>query len=261
MKNHFTLLFFLFPFLIFSQQPCPCDAEIDALYKNVITLNSYKTHIAGKKYGEYKRTYELLRKKAEKETKIFPCLIILSKLLFPIKDNNMMLHQKDFKNLGKMHNELVTTKNAHFFDEKYKKFNPKININIDSLVNVLKNKPLNDIEGIYKHGKLKAGVYRTFKKDSIVGVILESGHPNWERGNLVFVLYEQSLNNFFIINGLDFQNTFGFFKKERFSNGRLILSKWDKNPERLNYSSGLHSYGLKIKSTGARWSPATTSAG
>ncbi|WP_417355571.1 hypothetical protein [Flavobacterium sp.] len=243
--KHLTFLIALIPIFAHSQKPCTCEAELDALYTNVRTLTAYKTQIGNKKYDEYKRKYEYLRKEAEKEKEVFPCLIILSKLLYSINNGNMGIHQKDFKNLGKMEPQVITMKNSHFFEGEYKKYNPVVNINVDSLTKVLKNKPELDIEGIYEHDLLKAAVYRTHKRDSIVGVVIESGHPNWEKGNLFFIMHEQSPNNFFMVNALDFHNTYDFMKHERFSNGRLVFSRWNKSGK--NYFYGQKGHGLRVE--------------
>ena len=155
----------------------------------------------------------------------------------------MGVYQKDFKNLGKIEPEVITSKNAHFYDAEYKKYNPVVNVNLDSLVEVLKDKPKFDIEGIYEHDLLKAAVYRS--NDSIVGIIIESGHANWEKGNLFFVLHEQSPNNYFILTALDFHNTYEFRKHERFSNGRLVFSRWSKSDK--NYYYGQQGCGMRVE--------------
>jgi hypothetical protein len=199
-------------------------------------MPSFRDQIIGDKIKEYEKRYDYLKYKALKENDDFKCFLLISKLLFPIKDGNLHLEQIAAEPIR------INPEN-HFFVEmqafemkKYKKNNPSISINTDSLEVILKNKPENDIEGIYHFGTyFKAGLYRTQKKDSLVAVLLESTLPNWEKGNIAFVLYEKRHNHFNAVESFFLQNTFNSSNDLRYSNGRIGTLEWTKFPERKKY--------------------------
>lgn len=249
MKKHLTFLFLILSYFSYSQS-CTCEAELDALYNTVLTLNSYKSNLAGKKYEEYKRKYEWLRKEAEKEKQKIPCFLILAKLLEPVTDNSV-----DFT-LG-MYDDLKVSPNDPFFREKqvffmseFAKYNIKSNVDTDSIEKKLRNKPESDIEGIYYKDKLKVGLYRTKARDSLAGVILESDYPNWKKGDVAFVLYEKSPNHFTAIHSQYLTNQYYLQKNEKYLNGRLAQGKWSKSRERddilLNGAGDKVKFDLKL---------------
>lgn len=122
------------------------------------------------------------------------------------------------------------------FIEKYRSSDafrnfPKVKMNLDSLTNVLKNKPFNDVEGIYNYSNyVTAGVFRTQKKDSLVGVVLSTNIKNWEPGQLAFTMVEikGKPNRFNAISAHLIQKNFSLLKQEAFANGNLFAGHWKK---------------------------------
>jgi hypothetical protein len=246
--RYFIYAFLIIPFIAFAQTDCNCAADLDALYTAVQKMPSYKNQYKGSKKAEYVKLYEGLKPEATKATGNFECYKILAQLLFPITDNHLGFWQQPTDEItGKMIVDDAFISNYRESDD-FKNF-PSVKINLDSLTNVLKNKPFDDVEGIYSYSNyLTAGVYRTHKKDSLVGVVLTTKLKNWEPGQLAFtmVAVKGRPNRFNSISAHLVQKNFSLLKQEVFANSKLYAGHWDKGLQpRVAEAVGGEKYSLE----------------
>lgn len=232
-----TIFLVLFPLIIFAQNTdCGCSMGIDELYGQIIKMPSYKNQFKGIAKTEYEATYHKLKKRADKTANSFECYKILAELLYPLKDNHLGFWQKADEEI----NEKNIVDNAfiekYIQSEAFKNF-PTVNINLDSLTTALKDKPKEDVEGIYHYSNyVTTAVYRTHKKDSLVGVVISARLKNWQPGQLAFTMKEYAPGRFNAISAHLVKKNFSVLKQEAFANGILFAGNWKKNPDEVNFA-------------------------
>jgi len=237
MKNYyFVLAIILLPLFTVAQEQCSCTADLNALYASVKKMPSYKNQMKEGSKADYQKLYENLKKQSAKAGDSFACYKILAQLLFPLKDNHLGLWQHPTEEIS---GQMIV--NADFIakyrdSDAFKNF-PVVNINIDSLTKALKTKPFDDVEGIYHYSNyVTAGVYRTHKKDSLVGVVLQTNLKSWEPGQLAFTMVEFAPNRFNALGAHLVQKNFSLLKQEAFANGTLFAGHWKKDPDKKLYA-------------------------
>lgn len=238
MKKHLTFFLLLISFFSHSQvQPCNC--LVDLIYMNALItkLPSYTSQMVGDKRVQHERRYDYLKVKAAGTTNRFQCFLLISRLFSSIKDNHLQLVQNPWEPIR------INPSNPFFIEMqaqemvKYKHLNPSVAIDTDSLKKILERKPFGDIEGIYViENRLKMGLYKAGIKDSLVGVIIESFIPNWEKGNIAMVLYEKDKGVYSGVECVFFQNSFISFNGIKHSNGKLNSHfPWTKSSDTYQY--------------------------
>lgn len=162
-------------------------ADLDFLYKAIQQTPSYKDQLKGDK--SYHQLYEDLRKdlKTNDEFEVYKKLY---KLIAPIKDNHFGFYKI-----------ADTTINP----------NPiKLNINVDSLKNSLKDNPITNLEGIYKIGNQEVAVFAKDKEEmyvfhleskTITGFLFKTPHQS-----LDYISLQNSNRGFVLLRNLKLTN-------------------------------------------------------
>jgi hypothetical protein len=226
----------LFPAFTNAQNKCNCSSDLEALYAAVKKMPSYKNQIRGEAKAQYQKVHDDLKKQSLKTEDSFTCYKILAQLLFPLKDNHLGFWQHPAEEIT---GEMVVDKTflAKYRESAEFKNFPKVKVNLDSLTKALESKPFNDVEGIYHYNNyITTGVYRTFKKDSLVGVVLKTNIKNWEPGQLAFTMVENLPNRFNSIGAHLITKNFKLYKQEAFANGILFAGLWKKDPKKVNFA-------------------------
>jgi hypothetical protein len=216
-----ALIFFcLLSSNLFSQSGSIYQKDLDFLYQSLIKTPSYKDQILGERKKAYQKLYEQLRAEPVGPQSI-DTFYKLSQLLIPIKDKHLSFYQ--------LPNQTITVKmlrdtafvNKYRASQTFQNF-PKVTLDIDSLEAALSAKPKDSIEGIYYIGEFgKLGVFRTAKKDSLVGVMLSEAVGNWGKGQVVLVLKQSGTNIFNAFYADLMQKSLSFVKSEKLSRGKL----------------------------------------
>jgi hypothetical protein len=194
--------------------------DLDFLYQTLQKTPSYKDQIRGDKAVAYIKLYEKLKMQIIPASSL-DTFYTLSKLLWPIKDMHLGFHQTYDSSINfKMLQD-------HQFIKKYRasaafKNHPRVNINLDSLETELKNTAADSVEGIYLVGEIgKIGIYRTSRKDSLVGVVLSSTLQTWEKGQLFSTFIQTASNSFRAVYCDLTTKAFVYSENDKFKQGRF----------------------------------------
>ncbi|MDG1276545.1 MAG: S41 family peptidase [Algoriphagus sp.] len=223
MKNSLTLFLLIsLSFKLSAQSNCDCKPELEFVYEQIQTTSSFKDQVKGERKRAFEKKYESLRSNMEGEISKLACYWSLNQLMALIQDKHAEVNEvlPDFKLEDLQNPEFEANYRA---TESFKNF-PKTVKNIASLTESLKNKPLDDIEGIYTIGSnLRMGVYRTDMADSLVGVILSSDLGIWEAGQIFAYIKASSQPSHYDITyyGKNYKNL-KFSKAQFFDNGMLF---------------------------------------
>jgi len=188
-------------------------SDLDNLYASVKKLPSYKAQIIKEeKTDEYQKLLNHL--KTGQPANSFEHFYKLAQLIVPLKDNHLYL------------SEISAEQNFPF-----------VNIDLAKLEKKLKDKKPDDVEGIYYYNSpaMKLGLYRTAKKDSLIGVVLATQYPNWRAGQIAFVLKEYAPNRFRNYFAAINEKTIGLLRNEKFMHGTLTETRWKKFPGATNH--------------------------
>ncbi|MCX6298842.1 MAG: S41 family peptidase [Bacteroidetes bacterium] len=232
--NHFFLyiILLLLPYISFSQNRLN---DLTILNDIIKKTPSFKSQIKGQRIKEFDKLYEKLKSKVDEKKTDLQHFEILSELVGQINDNHFVLQYiPDTSFDWKRYSDKLYV--SEFLKKDYLFNHPKVIINIDSLELSLKNKQINEVEGIYYFQSLshKIGVFKV--NDSVYnGVILESLYPIWEKGDLCFILKEKSPNYFHSINYLISQKTLQFNKNEKYKEGELLGYNISKTINKKSY--------------------------
>ena len=227
-----SLLFLFLPFITFSQNKLSDLAVLKDLIKKT---PSFKSQIKGQRKKEFNKLYEILTSKVDEKNTDLQHFEILSELVGQINDNHFVLQYiPDTSFDWKRYSDKLYV--SEFLKKDYLFNHPKVIINTDSLELSLKNKQINEVEGVYyfQSSSNKIGVFKV--NDSVYnGMILESLYPIWEKGDLCFVLKEKSPNYFHSINYLISQKTLQFNKNEKYKDGELLGYNISKTIKKNSY--------------------------
>ena len=183
----FLLILCLTP--LAAQQACDCNAEFEFVNQQLRNTASFKSQIEGKKEAAFEAQYELLKQKYGSTTSKLTCFWGLNQLMKLVRDKHAYVTEvnpgfslKDLRDA-----DFIT---AYRETPAFTQF-PKSALNLDERYSSLKQKLVEDVEGIYTIGNLiEIGVYRTAQADSLVGVILKSELGNWEPGHVFMYMKE-----------------------------------------------------------------------
>ncbi|MBX0332436.1 hypothetical protein K3G39_04220 [Pontibacter sp. HSC-14F20] len=145
----------------------------------------------------------------------------LSHLLFPIRDNHLGFYQQPdyshFKDSVSISNYITSEEFQHY---------PKVELNIDSLKNVLIQKPADSIEGIYHYGKsYRVGLFRSGDKEYL-GVVVDSDVKLWKKGQIAVRLYQSGPDSFKAIYGHPLYKYYFLQNNEKLRNQTLLNSQF-----------------------------------
>jgi hypothetical protein len=179
-----------------AQQDDDFQKDLDFLYQQLQKTPSYTDQIIGDKQKAYQNLYAKLKTQPVAPTAL-DTFYTLSKLLWPIKDKHLAFYQNYNRSI-----DFNTLQNPEFIQHYrassvFKNF-PRVKVNLDSLENSLSKKAADSVEGIYVVGDDigRIGIYRTLRKDSLIGVVLSSKLQTWDRGQLFAIMTQTSPNSF-----------------------------------------------------------------
>ena len=242
-----------------AQPKSDCVKDVDELYELLKKTPSYKSQIKGDKAKQYERLVQHLKWNVRNTSDKFECFCKMAQLFEPIKDNQLGFYQLPKTYIDpSLYDESYVVK-AYRKTEGYKRF-PKIQTDLDSLETLLETKHETDIEGIYHYSTyLKAGLFRTENPDSLVAVILKTEIPNWEKGQIAFVLKKQEDKyHYTAYYAHPVHKVFLLVNNEKYANNSLPESRfygslsdaiWRKNPKPtedfINIPDNYQTYELK----------------
>jgi len=194
---------------------------VDELHKLLSKTRSFKAQIKGDKKKDYNFLVTKLKAEYASASTDWQRFQILSQLFHPIRDNhlnfysnvNSVLQLIDFDKP-----EIVKAYRASRLFQEH----PRVKENLDSLEVQLNGRTLADVEGVYYHtDSLKIGIFRTARRDSIVGVVLDTKLLNWDVGQIFCQLTEFAPNKFRAIYFHPTYKNMTIVKTEKYIDGRL----------------------------------------
>lgn len=201
------------------------ESPAKELHKALSKTPSYKSQIKGQKKTDYSALVERISNEYSGAKTEFEQFYLLTQLFHPLLDNHLAFHAEFTSNV---------LPPAFFSDfEKVKAYrssesfmnHPRVAIDPDKLEEELNKKSFDEVEGIYFHtDSLKIGIFRTEKRDSLVGVVLDTKLLSWDRGQLFCQLMEYSPNKFRAIYFHPIYKNLSMIKTEKFLNGMLTES-------------------------------------
>ncbi|TAE49817.1 MAG: hypothetical protein EAY69_02165 [Cytophagales bacterium] len=221
------ILICVFPFVYAQQKTKNYGENLQKLYTCLSKTPSFRAQIKGNILKEYNLLFEKLKKDTIHLKTYFDDFVHYSQLFFYLKDNHLGFSQVDVRAAF----DSTSSKNAELI-EKYKasKMNkdfPVANLNIDSLEQVMLNKKIDEVEGIYYYDKyIKMGLYKKVNTNQYFGVVLFSSMPQWTRGQICAVLYEQKPLYFRALYANPVYKNFILYNNEKFRNLSLINSSF-----------------------------------
>lgn len=239
-----------------AQTVSGCSASLDSLHDFLKKMPSFRQQISGNKKEKYENMLAALRTEATSVTNAFDCFLLQTKLVLPLKDNHLLLYQLPAKEF-----RYADLKDSIFLQQllqipAYKDF-PCVAISRDSLEQALATKPADSVEGIYWYENLlKVALYRTAKADSLLAVVLFSKMPQWEAGQLAFILLEFQPAMFRAIHANLLTKNFLLYRDEKMIDGQLIKVPWKKDPakkDHINLPANEPTYSLKWLTNGVQY--------
>jgi Peptidase family S41 len=245
-KYYLTILLSFIVYNILAQDTSNYSKDLNQLYTVLKKTPSYKSQIKGDQKTAYTALYNHLQKEIVDDPNSFQYFYNLSQLLMPIKDNHLGFYQLPLTFLDPKKFSDTSLVKKYKAMPIYKAY-PKTTINLDSLETVLKSKSKDSVEGIYHYDQyLKVGLYRTIKKDSLIAIVLETKMPNWDIGQIAFLLMEHHPNRFRAYYIHPVYRNFLLNKNEKFIDASLSESYfyqsvsesiWKKFPNEVDYKN------------------------
>jgi len=173
MKNLFLILIlFLFGTIsiLAQSETCDCKTDLDFLVEKIKKMPSYTKQIKGEKATKFLKTYKKLSAEMQEPILIEVCYKLLIEQMILIND---------------VHASLQISKSYSAAQHNTK--HPKTSNNITELTEILSNKELSDLEGIYNYNKNeRIGIYYSENKKDLIAVVLETGLKQWDVGDIRF---------------------------------------------------------------------------
>lgn len=233
--QYISLFIFLGFSVITSAQTndCNCSKELSFLHKKLKKTPAYKQNATN-----YKFMYPQIVQAAQKASTDFDCLLLLNKLALTLNDNHIRIKGPkstiDYKKL-KDSNYVASIQNS----SSYLAYHTS-KLNIDSLENVLKNKPFDGIEGIYyRENYATIGCYFDASKKMYYSVILSSDSHLWTRGEVMYAMIPYGNNYLRVVGGNLIDKriiTYG----ERIHQGLFLVMRFQKDLSKGNHTIALH---------------------
>lgn len=224
MKTLFTLLVSILSITFSTSQTdvCDCKKDLDFVVDKMKTMPSYKQQIKKeKKEKVFNKKYLELSKTLNEPISVSKCYILLNKMMnvvldnhAKVYDNSIYLTPEEYKNKKILLGFLASDKYTN---------HPKTNRNLAQLTEQLKNKPFENIEGIYTYdSEQKVGIYQVSDTEYEV-VVLETEKKVWEPGQIVMYLENVENNRYNIARFKEIGRGMLYGKGILNENGRL----WD----------------------------------
>lgn len=221
---------------VFAQsQICDCKSDLDFLVEKIKEMPSYKKQIKGDKLVEFQNTYSRLSDNmTSHQISVTDCFRMLHEQLFSVTD---------------LHASIIATDTylaeENFYDEdKQQQFlnsdafikHPRTTRDLLELERELKNKPENDIEGIYNHGEQNVvGIYKS-DEHTLIGVVLSSEIKLWEPGQIKFIANKNQFGKYDLFSYHSKSRKLLMLKNLTFKNGSLWGYKKVGTPSNFNTS-------------------------
>ncbi|MDB5200951.1 MAG: hypothetical protein JWQ27_360 [Ferruginibacter sp.] len=222
--RYLLVIILCLPFCANAQNNPGYLADLDALYGHLKKTPSFKDQVKGPALKDYHELYERLKKDTVSDPGSYHYFYQLAQLLFPIRDNHLGFYQSMSENNLKDR----PSYEKYIASPEFKNF-PKASLDIDSLNIALSAKPRDSVEGIYWLDTLfSVGVFKSAGAE-YTAVVLSSKvtvwqHPNWEKGQVAFHLYEFLPGHFKAIYADPVTKRWILFPNEKFRNASLINS-------------------------------------
>ena len=234
-KLYLTLVFLCLAITAKPQSISEYNTDLTNLHNLLMEMPSYKAQIKGENAVSFNKLYEHLL--TEKPVSQFDHFYKLAQLMIPIKDNHLHFSQVppvQFDNAQLADSNFVK---AYRNSDAFKNF-PNLQIDLVALEKRLLKKRNDEVEGIYYLGgdAMKMALYRTAKKDSLVGVILSTQNPNWRAGQIALVLKEFQPNRFRAYTARLDLKIFGLLRVEKFMHRMLTETGWRKRTNLTDHS-------------------------
>lgn len=168
MKSLFVILVLLsFQWPLMARQTCDCNGDLAFVRSMLEKTPSYKDQVKGKQESRFNEFYESLLKESKIST--YECYWRLNQLVGFLKDRHITL--------------------AYRAQEEVEPFNG-LQVEVPhEMKEQLWSKALNDVEGIYDlSGRLRVAIYKADNPDSLIGVVVESEIPTWQKGEVCMFL-------------------------------------------------------------------------
>lgn len=218
----FLLLFFLCAGG-FSQSS-RYTADVDALYRVLRQTPSFQDQITGDKKIAYDSLFTAVRNDSANFKDGYDYYYRLARLLYPLRDNHLGFYQFPMAILEEKYygNDSIVKVYKQLWPVKTY---PRLSVDTDSLRQILKNKPKDSVEGIYYFGNiLEIGVTRTNRRNELLGIVLSSTIPQWDKGDIAARLTEKAGDHFRAIYGHPLYKNQLLFNNEKFINHSLVNS-------------------------------------
>lgn len=231
-----TIIAFIFA-LTASAQSIDYNLDADKLYQVLQKTPSYKAQIKGDKADHYRKVYEQVKKDLPQAQTPYQRFYILSQLLVPIKDNHLFFSQIAGKEITSAMLKDTSFIRQYRASAAFKDY-PRSAIKLDSLESVLESLPKDNVEGIYYYeDAFKVALFRTARRDSLVGVMLKSSVSSWAPGQIAFVLIEDRPNHFRSYQSYPLNKSWYLQSNDKFQHNMLTESGWKKLPGAADYGN------------------------
>lgn len=211
------------------------DPDAEKLYALVKNLPSFKDQIKGDKEQQFNKVYEQVLKDLPSARDEFSHLYTLSQLVLQLNDNHLYFYRVPPFNITRQSYTDSTFMAKYRSSDAFTKHLTTM-LNVDSLYKAKRKAPADSVEGIYYINKdLTMALYRTAKRDSLIGVITNSRLPTWSRGQIAMILKEYTPNRFRAYRYDSFQRYWGLIANEKFMHNMLTESRWKKFPDQADY--------------------------
>lgn len=203
-------------------------ADADKLAAIIQQLPSYKDQIKGDQKRLFDAQIQQVKRDIMKAKDPYSRFYALSQLILPLRDNHLYFSQTPPVDIT-----VPSLKDTAFMN-RYRgsvwfKQALSSKLNIDSISKALSATPADSVEGIYHYGDaLSMALYRTTKRDSLVGVITDSKIKTWQPGQIAMVLKEYQPKRFKAYTLHVLQKTWGLLLNEKLMHGMLTESHWKK---------------------------------
>lgn len=226
-------LFFSVTLINAQKSTCSCKKDLNFLYKKIKKTPSYKEN-----KNEFNIQFVKIEQEVSNLNSGYKCYVQLNKLILSLNDNHSRIYgintgvSKEVKKDSIKFDKFKTSKLFHIY--------PRPNINLDSLKLVLKEQPINSVEGIYsKKNYMTLGVYKERNKNTFRAIVLESENKIWQIGEVLYTLVPFGNNYLLAVGGSLFSKRM-VAHTERIKNGIFLTTGFQKDPSQTNYSVSLY---------------------
>jgi len=204
-------------------QPVTSPDDLQRLDQILRRTPSFRAQLRGARRTEYADAFRRAEKQLPKVETAFERFYWLSQLVAPINDNHISFYRKPDQEFDYARYQDSSYVRAFRASQPYRDY-PRSTLALDSLEAALKTRSADSLEGIYYYRQaLKIGVYRTSRRDSVVGVVLVSYLPIWSPGDVSFLLRETAPHRFWLYSIHPWQKGFAFYRHEKLLNRSLKL--------------------------------------